>query len=70
MVIVFTDTKACRKCGAQFKKSRQDTTVNCPKCRVGYKAPVAVKPYSRAESIAEGRRIVAEFRARKAAESE
>lgn len=27
------DTKACAKCGAEFKRSRADRTVNCPDCR-------------------------------------
>lgn len=27
------ETKRCRSCGAEFKRSRHDTTVNCPDCR-------------------------------------
>lgn len=25
--------KNCRRCGEPFKKSRTDSTVNCPRCR-------------------------------------
>ena len=32
--------RACKKCGAQFKKSPSDSTVNCPDCREGAKQKV------------------------------
>ena len=28
-----SETKRCRSCGAEFKKSRADFTVRCPACR-------------------------------------
>lgn len=32
-------TKPCKNCGKQFKKSRNDYTVNCPDCRGNHRKP-------------------------------
>jgi DNA-directed RNA polymerase subunit RPC12/RpoP len=39
-----SDTKPCKTCGAEFKKSRADRTVNCPACRADARAP-KVEPH-------------------------
>lgn len=33
------DTKPCRDCGREFKRSRADRTVRCPACRKGTPPP-------------------------------